>query len=282
MGTTETPRARTATPPILVRVDPQLATEWLAKQNRNRKVSRADVDKYAKDMAAGRWVAIPGENTIKFADDNGELVNGQHRLMAIMESQTVIELWVDFSFPRHLVPLIDNGRRRSASDVLSMNGISNSTNIAAAASLVLRYERHKNNVWSGFRFQPTKAEVEDEVFTHQGNYIAGLHLADQLRPISKGKHITRTPYTSLCVLVDRHSPNAELLSEFHYGLRTGANLEEGDPRLALRTANVNKVWGGSQVHLFGCLKAWNAWIEGAEMRMLKTGSPKYLPMPEVK
>lgn len=74
----EGPRASVMT------VTPAMATEWITKnRSKNRKVSEATVLKYAEDMRSGRWV-LNGETIIM--DKAGNIIQGQHRLLACIEA----------------------------------------------------------------------------------------------------------------------------------------------------------------------------------------------------
>lgn len=60
-------------------VTPEMAENILAARGPNRNVSASVINKYARDMLAGRW-QLNGQ-TIKISKD-GQLLDGQHRLEA--------------------------------------------------------------------------------------------------------------------------------------------------------------------------------------------------------
>lgn len=66
-------------------VTPDKATAWINQNKSNRKLRDGVVEKYADDMKRGRWTNCP--EPISFYAD-GDLADGQHRLWAIVESQT--------------------------------------------------------------------------------------------------------------------------------------------------------------------------------------------------
>src|SRR6187200_3300928 len=69
------------------RVTPKQAKAWLAESDGHnvRGITHNAVTTYANDMRAGEWQPIPV--AICF-DKDGMLVNGQHRLAGIVESDT--------------------------------------------------------------------------------------------------------------------------------------------------------------------------------------------------
>lgn len=66
-------------------VTPELAREWLDHNTNNRTLRRDTVTRYANDMSAGNWSLVG--DSICF-DESGNLINGQHRLNAVIQSDT--------------------------------------------------------------------------------------------------------------------------------------------------------------------------------------------------
>lgn len=61
-------------------VTPQMAKKYLERNVNNRNVSKDKVSIYAKDILAGNWT--PGSSIGFF--ENGDLADGQHRLLAVV------------------------------------------------------------------------------------------------------------------------------------------------------------------------------------------------------
>jgi len=66
-------------------VTPKAAEAWLNANKSNRRLRDGVVERYADDMSNGRWTTCP--EPISFYED-GDLADGQHRLFAIIESNT--------------------------------------------------------------------------------------------------------------------------------------------------------------------------------------------------
>lgn len=127
----------TTTPePHFVRmsVSPATASDWLLRNEENRSHREALVRQYASDMDAGRW-QFNGE-PIQFGI-SGKLLNGQHRLKAILRSQTTQEFLVGFNLPDNAQLTIDSGARRTAGDALALGGFTHTAAVAAVAKLVV-------------------------------------------------------------------------------------------------------------------------------------------------
>lgn len=101
----------------LVEVTPDIACNWLERNTQNRKLRDLDVHRYAADMKAGRWKA--GGNAIKF-DTNGNIVNGQHALWAVIEAGVTVPMFVISGVDPSVVLVEDDHARRSLSDVIKI------------------------------------------------------------------------------------------------------------------------------------------------------------------
>lgn len=77
---------------MITRMDitPEIAQEWLNKNPNYRKLRIARAKFYAEQMSNGRWQRT--EEPICL-DTDGNLVNGQHRLMAIVISGVTLKDW---------------------------------------------------------------------------------------------------------------------------------------------------------------------------------------------
>ena len=72
-------------------ITPEQASEWLEQNTHNRKLRTHQVAAMVRDIQAGNWKW--NGDSIKFAKD-GTLLDGQHRLHAIVESGQPIEMLV--------------------------------------------------------------------------------------------------------------------------------------------------------------------------------------------
>ena len=75
----------------VVRMTPDMARDILKNNTNNRNVKRDRVSLYATEMEKGRW-QLNGESIV--IDENGNLKDGQHRLMAVVKSQCTVPMVV--------------------------------------------------------------------------------------------------------------------------------------------------------------------------------------------
>ena len=107
----------------VITITPKMAKEYLEKNMKNnRRVSRDLVQRYARIMHAGGWNLT--HQGIAF-DDRGELIDGQHRLNAIVQANVPVKMLVtyDVEHTNGEAFTIDAGRRRTIQNIMQISGI---------------------------------------------------------------------------------------------------------------------------------------------------------------
>ena len=241
----------------------------LTKMDRQRSLSVAHVNTLASDMANGKW----GEDVAAIAfDRDGNLVNGQHRLNAIVKSNMPQWFWIRRGLPDDAILRIDQGRGRRAADQLKIQGVANATSVAAIASIMWCVDNQPEVLWHSRHL--SKSQLTDYGLQHDDELQEGYAWQDRLKITGR---IATAPYAALAILVQRHSDHAEGFAEFHQGLSKGVNLSEGDPRLTLRNhiamatdKNMrNPHWGGRQSSTLLLIRVWNYWAVGDSLKVIK-------------
>jgi hypothetical protein len=97
----------------IVLITTDKAQEMLQKNSINRRLRPGTVKKYSLIMESGNWLLTP--EAICF-DADGVLLNGQHRLHAIVSSNTAQECVIWRNVPSEVFSVIDRGQTRSFSD----------------------------------------------------------------------------------------------------------------------------------------------------------------------
>lgn len=144
------------------KISPILAQAYLDKNCINRNPSIKRVNTYARDMENGNW-KLNGE-TIIF-DEDGKLINGQHRLMAVIQANVPVDFLVVRGVQRDAT-LQDRGRNRSAIDAMLMNGfdrdLANNTTVALVR-LHFAFASNKNVK----NMQLSDSEIEQFLLEHE-------------------------------------------------------------------------------------------------------------------
>ena len=100
-------------------VTPELAQSWLANRAPfQRSISQSTVSKYATDMRKGAWQFVP--NLVISLTPDGFILDGQHRLSAVVQSGIAQRFMVYFDGDRSHFSVIDRGRVRSPIQLAAM------------------------------------------------------------------------------------------------------------------------------------------------------------------
>lgn len=103
----------------VVEVTPEIARRLIETSNHgNRKVRPMVVKKYAKIMKNGDWRFSP--ETISISR-SGRLLNGQHRMLAVIESGVACRFLFATGFEDDVFAVLDRGAIRSRSDALKID-----------------------------------------------------------------------------------------------------------------------------------------------------------------
>jgi hypothetical protein len=102
-------------------ITPSIAAKYLEANISNRRVKMPVLIQYANDMLNGRWKEDTGE-TIKISK-TGVVLDGQHRLMAILKSKCCIFLTVVTDLEDSVFDVLDTGSRRNSSDIFKVKGV---------------------------------------------------------------------------------------------------------------------------------------------------------------
>jgi len=256
-------------------IAPEEARELLTRSNtHNRNLRRRVVTDYARDMRAGTWI-FNGES-IKL-DHDGTLLDGQHRLAAIIEAGIPVSLLVITGFDTVAQDTMDTGRPRTSADVLSLHGETHATLLAATLRRVWMWDNGHHRLHSNYK--PTNAECaallsERGEIRRSVEIAAGIYKTFPQIPLSvtaTAHHILSRVDTAVAVW-------------FFARVGDGANLPVGHPVLTLRTRILNDRMDGKRLPEYRVLayliRSWNAVREGQELTRLQFGPASTMPMPK--
>lgn len=275
----------TETDPVIewVTVEPIDAERWLDQNEANRNLRQRVVNGYSRDMEAGQWL-VTGE-TIKFAKD-GTLLDGQHRLQAIIQSGKPQRLLLVHGLDPATRTVIDTGAIRTGGDALRMAGIGggNPYALASAARLTALWNGGRlTHMTSGLRGED-RATHQEIVSTVQNN----PDLLDAVQDATRDYERIGIPPgpQAMCrmVLANVDAADNDVFWESLAGYATEGS---DDPRAVLLfTIRQMRELGqlrrpGESVGLV--FSAWNAWRDKQKLRTLTTrdhkGRPLRIPMP---
>lgn len=122
----------------LEEITPERARTLLSSNDGNRNIKESAVARYRNDIVNNKWKHSTGE-FIKISQ-SGKLIDGQHRLTAVVQAQKSVYMDVMYDIPDENFTFIDTGVSRSSSDVMRISGIQNS---ALIAGIIATEERLK-------------------------------------------------------------------------------------------------------------------------------------------
>jgi hypothetical protein len=263
----ETDQANPATPPgpqtRVMEVTPEIAGRWLDRNTHNRAVSDRHVETLARDIAADAW-EMTGE-AIKWKGDpddpssNPELLDGQHRLFAVLWAEKPIHTLVVTGLERQAQDVMDTNRRRSAKNMLELEGYEDAALLAATASMAMVWEQgaYTQADYRGPK-TPTHTEVKLWIASHYDALVEAAEIS-QAAPI---KGVGRAVRCFVAYSLLKASPR-QAIEEFFQSVGEMKGLEgKGDPRMALinrlRFAAENKQQIPRWVQANMLFRVWNA------------------------
>ncbi|SDX36263.1 hypothetical protein SAMN05421504_1021159 [Amycolatopsis xylanica] len=259
-------------------VTPEVAVEILKQNEGNRKLDRATVEIYAGAMKRNEWRLSHQGIAI---DQEGELLDGQHRLAAVVKSGKTVPMLVVRGVDRNSFSIVDTGKRRSASDSLRTIGAADVIHLAAALRYVHLCDTLPGDAaWSGHRARLTN----DQILELHEKHPRMIECVRRARPVAGTIGIIASACASAIYLTRRSAPELDQEDWFN-GVITGANLDEGDPRLRLRAFFLNaRAQNGrrrmdAREHIAVYLKAWNGWVRGEKRQGLAFRKGESLPKP---
>lgn len=244
-------------------INPTKAEALLERFQLNRPSNPRRVSAYAKLMSEGKW----GPLSMIITDENGNTVDGHHRLEAVIKSGMSVEMIVLRGIERKYIPFIDTGRSRSAGDMLafldSLDSIGSLRNIAGIARAILLYDKKDYGALLSY----------DEIASFVvANKIA---LKDAYAEYSGLRKIGgRLQLASALYVIRRENPNriaeVDLLARQIIG---GENISAGMPAYAARNAILaSRNNGGRSSWLepfYIIFKAWHATANKESMTIIR-------------
>lgn len=140
-------------------ISPQQASCILETNKNNRSIKRNALEAYKRDMLAGNF-QVNGQAIV--IDENGDLLDGQHRLTACVQSDVPLTTLVVRGAPSEVRATIDSGVKRTHGDRLSMRGIKYASLVSAVTKLLFVMAN------DGSTATPSSQELDGILELHDG------------------------------------------------------------------------------------------------------------------
>ena len=258
-----------------IMVTPEIAREWLKDNEKNRPVSPNLVKNYARAIAEGRW-KLNGE-TIKFSP-SGALLDGQHRLLACLQAKLPFETIVMRDVSPDSFDTIDVGRKRTAGDIIGLEGCKNATVTAAGIRWVLTIRRGLSSDGAVL----VSADEVRQLWLNDPRFEVSATAVHGLRSVIRPSIAAALHYL--------FGEKDEAAADFFFArLKSGTEMSFDNPIFVLRERLIRnnteklKLKNGEVAAL--TIRAWNCFRAGQTTRNLKgsiTGKDGEFIMPIIK
>lgn len=247
-----------------VKVTPKKAEEWLQRNTNNRHLRSDLVERIRRDIIAGHWQDTG--DTVKF-NKKGDLIDGQHRLGAVVKSGKTVVMHVATGVPDDAKNVIDTGVARTARDVLVLSGHDyRNVAIVAAISRLLLTEPKLGFVEEKHR-TATTSEVLEFVEKHSDEIVVAAALGAKYY-----KDIGLMPSVIGAFWMTASQGDAEGAHEFLTSIAERRTTGAGDPRLAfskrLSELARERTRISQYAYLSMIIRTWNAWKKGMKVQKI--------------
>lgn len=235
---------KTITPEWAASVIAKLDARQASGSFLQRRVNEGRVKQYASEIKNGYWI-VNGD-AIRF-NDEGDLIDGQTRLRAVIHAGIPIQSFVITGLPKehkngiliNTMDTIDRGRPRSTGSQLQIShGYQNANNYAAAARGVV-------GLINGVMNTP--------VTTGQVLFILGIYRHNIEAILGLAKTVKLATTSILAPFAMYHASDPGRAQEFAMGYFNLENLKPGSPILALSKWRRNHMvkGGADRAHEMG-------------------------------
>jgi len=197
-------------------ITPQKAKELLANNPMNRKVKTPNLMFLINQIEDGEFEYI-GES-IKI-DVNGAIIDGQHRLLACVQTGKPIDVELIEDLPTSVFKKIDTGAKRTPNDTFYIEGIPNYTSMTAIVKKLVYFSIGK--LRSNTTVPLTNKKML-EIYNANSDVIHST-FNEIRRFFKKGQHLITSSHASAvaCALI-LTGENREMVMDFFREIYTGS------------------------------------------------------------
>jgi hypothetical protein len=252
-------------------ITPELAGEIIAHRNPvNRKIAQIKLAQTCSDITDGRF-RVNGESIV--FDRSGNLIDGQHRMMACHKTGIPIITLCAFGIDGEAQKTIDLGKLRSAGDIATLGGVAEANHVAAAARMVLAYESGDGS--SLGRPSAISTSSVTAFIDRRHELIVAVSWTSRFKPTLMGI-CPRSVVAAARVILERaYGPAVvEYLEQF----ATGENINASDPAFSVR----KRLWGKRVAHgiaLEAIFRGAVAYMEGRSLTRVEINN-RFPPLPK--
>lgn len=246
-------------------VTPEMAEVYLQCNLNNRPLSRAHITNLAEALKRGEWKMTA--EPIKFTNDD-LLIDGQHRLHAILEANKGALLSIARNVPADSFDAMDRGRLRSSGDVLAMMNVKYYTAVASGLRLYCQFEQKNTDGTINLSRVISSQQIENQM-----KKSPSVHEWAKFSYTGIKKMLNSGTVVGLGLLFEEKDP--QFAKAFFDKLSSGEGLRKGDPLLTLRDRLMLNRYSNAKLaqrHIIMIvIKCWNASRRNKSLSVLRMG-----------
>ena len=260
-------------------ITPVVAKKMLEGNIDNRKLRKSRVAQYADAMKRGMWDVQNDAITIS---NTGKLLNGQHRLSAIVEADEACQCLVLRGVEDSAYTVIDSGLSRSVNDALMGAGMgANATHTTPIAKVLIAFEAGLNIYDTNAMALVQRQDVVD--YISKNTELIDWALI-QARKADLNLGGIRSAWGVFSILAaQKHGK--EKVEEFINLCVDGVGLKTGESPLALRNwiSRQRGSWSrqASKNNVAIFIAAFNKWMANEKVSVIRPSGTTWETFPEV-
>lgn len=260
-------------------ITPAIAKKMLEGNTDNRKLRRQRVAQYTDAMKRGMWEIQNDAITIS---KTGKLLNGQHRLTAIVESDQPCQCVVLRGVEDSAFTAIDSGLSRTVNDSLVAAGVtSNATHLSPIAKTLIGMDAGINIFDTAAMALVQRHDVVD--YVEKNSEILDWALSVSRKADSAVGGIRHAWGVFAILAAQKHG--TEKVDEFVNLVVDGAGLKPGDSPLALRNwlSRQRGSWSrnASKTNIAVYINTFNKWMASEKVSVVRPFGGSWENFPEV-
>ena len=204
---------------VVEKITPALAAVWLGKNANNRSIRRSVVTRLAGEMSSGLWRVT--HEGIAF-DTAGNLRDGQHRLLAIIEAGVTLSMLVTRNVDPDTCHVLNTGVTRTVSDLVCASWCD--------SHLVTIFRSAMMGCGGTYALVRAKMSRQGQAVGVLANRLA----LESIKQWEGGKHVVFTGPSLGPVLRAYYHEDRDRLAAFVAELRQPATIDPKSPVILLR------------------------------------------------
>lgn len=244
------------------RITPEQAQHYLEYNTNNRNMRASHVERLSSDILNNRWTM--NGSSIVFNGD-GTLLDGQHRLAAIVKAGLPVEMLVVRGVSKNAMPTIDANLSRTAADAINLLGVKNATRVAAAARMLLTLKVNE----IGSTRKRSNTEIIEFIQKHPMLAECATVVEDTADVMPQSIIV---PWYYMAFYLSGQQVKADTA---HSVLATGIPAYDGDPIHIFRERVIRMETGLKSSHrsrailMWTLIASWNDFVKGEQLKICK-------------